>query len=90
MLILNSGTGARGFKLLVRLLKPILLSPFLRQNLRRYLSKPNHEDLVVLKGLVESGKLAPVIDKAYALHETPEALRHIETGHARGKVVVTL
>lgn len=89
-LILNSGTGARGFRMLVRLVRPLVLSPFVRHNLRRYLSMPNHRDLVVLKELVESGKLAPVIDKVYPLHETPAALRYIESGRARGKVVVAL
>jgi NADPH:quinone reductase-like Zn-dependent oxidoreductase len=88
-LILNSGTGARGFRLLLRLVRPLVLSPFLRQNLRRYLSVANHEDLVTLKELIESGKLRPVIDRKYPLHETPAALRYIEGGHARGKVVVT-
>ncbi len=89
-LILNSGSGARGIGFLVRLVKPLLLSPFVRQNLRRYLSTPNHEDLVVLKDLVESGKLKPVIDKTYPLRETPAALAYIEGGHARGKVVITV
>ena len=89
-LILNSGSGGRGIGLLVRLVKPLLLSPFLRQSLRRYLSVPNHEDLVVLKELVESGKLKPVIDKKYPLRETPAALVYIEGGHARGKVVITV
>jgi len=87
-LILNSGSGAQGFGLLVRLVKPLVLSPFVRQNLRRYLSMPNHEDLLVLKELVESGKLTPVIDKTYPLRETPAALGYIEEGHARGKVVI--
>jgi len=89
-LILNSGTGAQGIGMLVRLVKPLVLSPFVRQSLRRYLSVPNHEDLVVLKELVESGKLRPVIDRKYPLHETPAALGYIEGGHARGKVVITL
>ena len=89
-LVLNSGTGAHGFGMLVRQVKPLVLSLFVRQNLRRYLSKPNHEDLVVLKELVESGKLTPVIDKTYSLGETPTALGYIERGHARGKVVITV
>lgn len=89
-LILNSGTGAHGIGMLVRLVKPLVLSPFVRQNLRRYLSVPNHEDLVILKELVESRKLTPVIDRKYPLHETPAALGYIEGGHARGKVVITL
>ena len=89
-LILNSGTGARGIGFWVRLIKPLVLSPFVHQSLRRYLSVPNHKDLVVLKELVESGKIKPVIDKTYPLRETPAALVHIEAGHARGKVVITV
>jgi NADPH:quinone reductase-like Zn-dependent oxidoreductase len=89
-LILNSGTGAQGIEMLIRLVKPLVVSPFVRQKLRRYLSTPNHEDLVVVKDLVESGKLRPVIERTYPLAKTAEALRHIETGHVRGKVVVTL
>ena len=89
-LILNSGTGANGIALLLRLVKPLVLSPFVRQDLRRYLSMPNHDDLVVLKELVESGKLTPVIDRTYPLRETATALGHVEGGHARGKVVVTV
>jgi NADPH:quinone reductase-like Zn-dependent oxidoreductase len=89
-LVLNSGSGGKGLGLLVRLLRPLVLSPFVRQNLRRYLSKPNHTDLAVLKEFIEAGTLRPVIDQTFPLQETPAALRHIETGHARGKVVITV
>jgi NADPH:quinone reductase-like Zn-dependent oxidoreductase len=89
-LILNSGTGAKGIGMLVRLVKPLVMSLFVGQNLRRYLSVANHEDLVVLKELVESGRLKPVVDRTHPLHETAKALRYIEAGHARGKVVVTI
>lgn len=89
-LILNSGTGAHGVDMLIRLVKPLVLSPFVRQRLRRYLSTPNHADLEILKRLVESKKLRPVIDRTYPLHDTPAALRYIEGGHVRGKVVVTV
>ncbi len=89
-LILNSGTGARGWVMLVRLMKPLVLSPFVRQNLRRYLSVPNHEDLLVLKELIESETVKPQIDRRYRLHETATALAYIEEGHARGKVVITV
>ncbi|EWM12124.1 quinone oxidoreductase [Kutzneria sp. 744] len=87
-LVLNSGTGARGIRLMTRLITPLVLSPFTRQTLRRYLCAPNHRDLLVLKALIEDGKLTPVIDRTYPLAETPAALHHIEGGHARGKVVV--
>lgn len=88
--ILNSGTGAKGFAMFTRLLKPLLLSPFVTQDLRRYLSTANHEDLTVLKGLVEAGKLRPVIDRVYPVRATPSALTRIEGGHVRGKVVITI
>jgi NADPH:quinone reductase-like Zn-dependent oxidoreductase len=89
-LVLNSGSGAEGAALLVRLLWPLVLSPFVRQKIRRYLSKPNRADLDVLKSLLESGAIRPVVDRVLPLRETPAALRYIETGHARGKVVITV
>lgn len=89
-LVLNSGSGGKGLGLLVRLLWPLVLSPLVRHNLRRYLSKPNHADLAVLKALLESGAIRPVIDQTFPLQETPAALRYIEAGHTRGKVVITV
>ena len=89
-LVLNSGTGATGLRMLVRLVRPVLLSPFSSQTLRRFLSTPNAADLAVLKDLVETGKLEPVVDRSYWLDETAEALRHIQDGHARGKVVLSV
>jgi NADPH:quinone reductase-like Zn-dependent oxidoreductase len=52
--------------------------------------KPNKQDLVFAKELLEDGKAVPVIDRSYPLSETSEAIRHLETGHARGKVVITM
>jgi NADPH:quinone reductase-like Zn-dependent oxidoreductase len=89
-LLLNSGTGATGVSMLVRMFKPLVLSLFVRQKLRRHITSPNHNDLAVLADLVESGQLQAVIDRKYPLEQTPEALAYIEGGHARGKVVVTV
>jgi NADPH:quinone reductase-like Zn-dependent oxidoreductase len=89
-LVLNSGTGAGGLKLLVRLIRPVVLSPFVKHSLRRPYSNPKHEDLEVLAAMFEKGELRPVIDATYPLSEAAEALRHIEAGHARGKVVVVI
>jgi NADPH:quinone reductase-like Zn-dependent oxidoreductase len=47
-------------------------------------------DLAFLKGLLEAGKIVPVIDRKYSLSETPEAIRYVEEGHARGKVVINV
>lgn len=46
--------------------------------------------MLVLKELIESGKVTPVIDRSYPLAEVPEAIRYLEEGHARGKVVITV
>jgi len=54
------------------------------------MSTPNHEDLVVLKELIEAGKITPIIDRTYPLSETPEAFRYLEEDHARGKVVISV
>jgi NADPH:quinone reductase-like Zn-dependent oxidoreductase len=52
--------------------------------------KPNQEDLTFLKELLEAGKVVPVIDRCYPLSETAEAIRYLEAGRARGKVVITM
>ncbi len=51
-------------------------------------AKANKKDLLVLKDLLETGKVKPVIDRSYPLSETADAIRYLETGHARGKVVI--
>jgi NADPH:quinone reductase-like Zn-dependent oxidoreductase len=67
-----------------------MLSLFVRQQGRPYLSIPKKEDLLVLKELIEAGRVKPVIDRTYPLSETPEAFRYLNEGHARGKVVITI
>ena len=89
-LVLNSGRNVGGVRGLVRLIRPILLSPFSRQTLRRYVSNPNAADLAELAALAEEGKLRPVIDSAFPLADTAAALRHVEHGHPRGKVVISI
>jgi NADPH:quinone reductase-like Zn-dependent oxidoreductase len=51
---------------------------------------PNQADLIVLKNLIETKKIAPVIDRRYKLSEVPDAIRYLEEGHARGKVVINV
>jgi NADPH:quinone reductase-like Zn-dependent oxidoreductase len=67
-----------------------VLSPFVSQRLRTFVTKERREDLVVLKDLIEAGKVTPVIGKTFTLSEVPDAVRYLEAGHARGKVVITL
>ena len=56
----------------------------------RETAKANKKDLVMIKELLEAGKVTPVIDRMYPLCETPEAIRYLETGRARGKVIITV
>jgi NADPH:quinone reductase-like Zn-dependent oxidoreductase len=60
------------------------------QKLGSFINKENYQDLLVLNELIESGKVTPVIDKTYPLAEVPEAIRYLEGGHARGKVVISV
>ena len=54
------------------------------------LAKPNIADLAFVAELLEAGKVVPVIDRTYPLREVPEALRYLEEGHAKGKVVIMI
>jgi NADPH:quinone reductase-like Zn-dependent oxidoreductase len=72
------------------LLKVLVISRFVSQTLSPFLAKPSKEDMNILQELLEAGKVTPVIDRSYTLSEVPEAIRYLEEGHARGKVVITL
>src|SRR5947208_1737936 len=65
-------------------------SRFVSQKFISYIAQFNKKDMMVLADLMQSGKITPVIDRTYKLSEVPAALRYLEQGHARGKVVVTL
>jgi NADPH:quinone reductase-like Zn-dependent oxidoreductase len=90
LVIVGGEGGGRWFGGTDRQLRALMLSPFVGQKLGTFVSKENHEDLIVLKELIESGKLTPVIDRTYLLAEVPQAIRYLEEGHARGKVVITV
>jgi NADPH:quinone reductase-like Zn-dependent oxidoreductase len=91
--VLVGGGGANEQGLiggLVRPLKAMLLSPFVSQKMGMMFAQLNHNDLGFLADLMESGKVKPVIDRTYKLSDLPEAIRYLEQGHARGKVVITI
>ena len=89
-LVLNSATHATGLAMFVRLIKPILLSPFVGQHLVRFFSSVNADDLAYLVDLFESERLRPVIEHTYPLARTPEAIAKLEQGHTHGKLVVSV
>ena len=78
-------TGGMG-----RQLRALALSPFVRQRLTMLVSQQRSADLERLAQLIEAGELTPVIGKSYPLHEAPEAMRDLEAGRARGKLVLTV
>ena len=82
--------GDRWFGGTDRQIRGIVTSMFVKQKLKAFVSKDNQEDLVVLKELIENGKISPVIDRTYPLSGVPDAIRHLAEGGARGKVVINI
>ncbi|WP_395109720.1 NAD(P)-dependent alcohol dehydrogenase [Actinomadura sp. SCN-SB] len=72
-----------------RQFRALLLTPFIRQRLRNLLTLVRKDDLLTLTELAENGTLKPVIDRTYPLAEAATALHHLETGHPRGKLILT-
>jgi NADPH:quinone reductase-like Zn-dependent oxidoreductase len=89
-LIPNSGHGGRWLGPLGRIAKARVLSAFTGQRLRPFTSIGKRADLLALADLLETGQVTPVIDRTYTLDDAADALRHVATGHTRGKVVVTV
>ncbi len=73
-----------------RVIHALLASPFVSQEMGMMMADSNRNDLTVLADMMQSGKVKPVIDRTYKLSEVPDAIRYVEEGHARGKVVITV
>jgi len=69
-------------------IKAMLMAPFVSQKLIFIFAQLQQVDLQLLRDLLQSGKLTAVIDRRYQLGDTPEAIAYVETGHARGKVII--
>jgi NADPH:quinone reductase-like Zn-dependent oxidoreductase len=87
-LVSNSGRGGSVLGPMTRIVLIGLLTRFSRQRLRLALGKVTHDDLLVLKGMIEDGRLAPVIDRTFPLADAAAAIGYVESEHARGKVVI--
>ena len=85
-----AGGGRRMLPIVAHLLGAMIFSRIGSQKMLPFLAKNSTEDLLVLKEMIEAGKVRPVIDRTYPLSETPAAMRYLEEGHARGKVVITV
>jgi len=88
-LVLAGQSGRKKPSILPLLLAPVA-SRFMRQKLVSFIAKHTNADLVALKGLIEAGKVTPIIDRSFPLRETPEAIRYLGEGHPRAKVVITM
>jgi NADPH:quinone reductase-like Zn-dependent oxidoreductase len=86
--VIGGGEGGGRWFGVGRQLRAMALSPFVSQKLRTFIAKPNAEDLLALKELIEAGKITPVIGSTYPLSEVPDAIRQLGEGHGRGKVVI--
>jgi len=87
-LVLSSGDGRIAG--LDRIVAASLLNPFVRERLAVFVTKENGADLATLSDMIQAGQVRPVIDRTYPLAEAGEALRYLEAGHARGKVVIAI
>lgn len=90
LVFVGGETGGKWLGGMQRQIGASLISLFARQNLKMFVSKENHEDLLTLTELIESGKVTPAIERTYPLSEAAKAIRHMEEGHARGKLVITI
>jgi NADPH:quinone reductase-like Zn-dependent oxidoreductase len=84
------GLGGSVIHLLAHQITELVLSRFVSQKFVTFMTKLSKEDLVIMGELIEAGRVTPVIDRCYSLSEVPDAIRYLEDGHARGKVVVTV
>ena len=88
------GAGVKGGQAIGRILGNLFivrgLSLFTDQEFAQYITKVSKPDLIILGDLVQTGKVAPVIDRTYKLSEIAEAMRYLEEGHARGKIVINV
>ncbi|MCP3973511.1 MAG: NAD(P)-dependent alcohol dehydrogenase [bacterium] len=89
-LIPNSGVGGAWFGSVGRIVRAKLLSPFIKHNLKPFLSLPKQEDLVTLGELAEAGTITATIDRAVPLADTATAIAYVGAGHAKGKTVITV
>src|SRR2546430_98842 len=73
-----------------RVIKTMVMSPFINQKMGLMMADSNGKDLSILADMMQSGKLKPIIDRTYKLNELSAAIAYLEEGHARGKVVITV
>ena len=89
-LVIVGGSGGPMLMGFGRTIKALILSPFVSQTVRQFLSATTQEDLIALSELIEAGKVSPVIDRTFALREAAEAIAYVGERHTQGKTVITV
>jgi NADPH:quinone reductase-like Zn-dependent oxidoreductase len=89
-LVIVGGEGGGKLTGIDRQLRALALSPFVRQRLTMFIAKEHHAYLETISQFIEAGQVTPIVDKAYPLAEVPDAMRHLESGRARGKIAITI
>jgi NADPH:quinone reductase-like Zn-dependent oxidoreductase len=90
LVMVGGETGGRWLGGMDRQLRAFLVFPLTSQKLSTFMASENSADLVVLRDLIESAAIAPVIDRTYPLSQVPAAIQYLHEGRARGKVVITI
>jgi NADPH:quinone reductase-like Zn-dependent oxidoreductase len=90
LVLVGGEGGGRWIGGMERQVWALAISPFVRQKLKMFVAREHHEELQVLSELIEAGKITPVIDRTYPLSQAADAIRYLEKGHARGKIVITV
>ena len=88
--VMVGGPSGRWLDPLPRAFSAVAVSKFVSQDMRFFIAQLNQKELMVLRDLLESGKVTPVVDRRYKLSEVQEAMAYLETGRARGKVIITM
>jgi NADPH:quinone reductase-like Zn-dependent oxidoreductase len=90
-LVLNGGgTPGHVFGPVAGIVRAVVANAFVSQRLRPLPTRQNRQDLIDVTGLIDDGKLTPVVARTYSLADAAEGLRHVEQGHTRGKIVITV
>ena len=89
-LVLNGSAPGHVFGPVAGILRAVVVNGLVRERLRLIPHEQEREHLLTLTGLIEAGKLTPVLDRTYPLAGTAEGRRRVERGHARGKIVITV
>ncbi|HSJ83182.1 MAG TPA: NAD(P)-dependent alcohol dehydrogenase [Acidimicrobiia bacterium] len=89
-LVLIGGTGGKWFMGVDRWMRRMLIAPFLRLKVRPLIHKDSRQDLATIRELIEGGKLAPVVDRAFPLASVAEAVQFVREGRAHGQVSITI